>query len=349
MRIAIVGAGPAGCHLAHRLGGPEHEILLFDPRAPYEKPCGGGLSPLVGRLFPDVMALPFPRHQPTRVQLRASDGSQVERELEGTTWAVVSRAELGQALLERALAGENVRLVREQVTGIAETADGWRLHTAQGGTYAADSVMGADGVRSVVRRRLVGPIPRQHLGLAVGYRVRGAPDILTFQTYADLEGYLWSFPRRDHASVGIVSRLGETHPRDLWQRLDRFLDEMCPGALKESRWAGLLPMAQDASLWDVPCSGLHWALLGDAAGHVHPITGEGIGYALWSAELLADTFKQRDLQAYQSVWQQRCRPSLFAASATLATAASSSLSYEILFQLAMAIALSGSELGPRAD
>ena len=72
MKIAIVGAGPAGCHLAHLLADTEHEIILFDHRAPYEKGCGGGLSPLVGRRFPDVMALPFSRHCPTRLLLRAS-------------------------------------------------------------------------------------------------------------------------------------------------------------------------------------------------------------------------------------------------------------------------------------
>ncbi|HSQ08906.1 MAG TPA: NAD(P)-binding protein, partial [Chromatiaceae bacterium] len=82
MKIAIIGAGPAGCHLAYLLGDTEHELLLFDHRARppqeagYEKPCGGGLSPIVGRRFPDVMALLFPRHRPTRVIFRASDGSQ---------------------------------------------------------------------------------------------------------------------------------------------------------------------------------------------------------------------------------------------------------------------------------
>ena len=162
------------------------------------------------------------------------------------------------------------------------------MRTAAGETFSADFLVGADGVRSLVRREVVGPIPRQHLGLAVGYRVRGAPDAIVFQTYADLEGYLWSFPRADHASVGIATRLGAVPPQDLWQRVDRFLAETCPEAKKEKRWAGLLPMAQDASLWDTPCAGPGWALLGDAAGHVHPITGEGIAYALWSAELLAE-------------------------------------------------------------
>jgi hypothetical protein len=62
-----IGAGPEGCLLAHCLADTEHEIPLFDHRPPYERPWGGGPSPLVGTLFSDVMDLPFPRHQPPRV------------------------------------------------------------------------------------------------------------------------------------------------------------------------------------------------------------------------------------------------------------------------------------------
>ena len=348
MKIAIVGAGPAGCHLAHLLADTEHEILLFDHRVPYEKPCGGGLSPLVGRRFPEVMALPFPRHRPPRVVLRASDvrepqsndGSQVEQALDSSDWAIVCRVDLGRALLQRALANGRVHHVRQRVIGVERTGEGWSVRTATSEAFPADFLVGADGVRSIVRRRVVGPIPRQHLALATGYFVRGAPDAIVFQTFSDLEGYLWSFPRPDHASVGIGSRLGAVPPRDLWQRLDRFLDDRCPEASRDRRWAGLLPMAKDPTLWDSPCAGPGWALLGDAAGHVQPITGEGIAYALWSAELLATAFKQGEPLAYESLWRQEYGRGLMAASAMISRAGLGNGAYEVVFQLAMGIALS---------
>jgi 2-polyprenyl-6-methoxyphenol hydroxylase-like FAD-dependent oxidoreductase len=128
----------------------------------FEKPCGGGLSPLVGRRFPEVMDLPLPRQRSRRVLLRASDGSQVEQALDSSDRAIVSRAEFGRALLERAVVNGRVRHVRQRVTDLERTGEVWSVRTAGAETYCADFVAGADGVRSLVRRQVVGPIPRQH-------------------------------------------------------------------------------------------------------------------------------------------------------------------------------------------
>ena len=107
----------------------------------------------------------------------------------------------------------------------------------------------------------------------------------------------------------------------------------------EKRWAGLLPMAQDPSLWDTPCTGLGWALLGDAAAHVNPMTGEGIAYALWSAELLAQAFQQEDPQVYESLWRSEYGRGLLAASGMLRRVQRNVGAYELAFQVAMAMAL----------
>jgi flavin-dependent dehydrogenase len=100
-------------------------------------------------------------------------------------------------------------------------------------------------------------------------------------------------------------------------------------------------MAEDTSLWDTPCAGPGWALLGDAAGHVHPITGEGIAYALWSAELLAEAFGEGNPQLYESLWRERYGQSLIAATGMLQLVDQDNGAYEIVFQVAMAMAVSG--------
>jgi flavin-dependent dehydrogenase len=98
-------------------------------------------------------------------------------------------------------------------------------------------------------------------------------------------------------------------------------------------------MAQDASLWDIPCAGPGWALLGDAAGHVHPITGEGIAYALWSAELLAKAFGGGDPQLFEGLWREQYGRGLMAASGMLRGVDLNVGAYEIVFQVAMAMAM----------
>jgi flavin-dependent dehydrogenase len=275
------------------------------------------------------------------VLLRTSNGHEVEHALDSSDWAIVARTDLGRALLERALDNSRVHHIRQKVTGLEQSSDGWYLRTSADETFSADFVVGADGVRSIVRRQVVGPIPRQHLALAVGYRGEGALDAVIFQTYADLEGYLWSFPRADHASVGICAPTGAIPAHDLWQRIDQFLAEMCPEAVKQDRYAALLPMAYDASLWDTPCAGPGWALLGDAASHVHPLTGECIAYALWSAELLAEAVARGEPQVYDSLWWERYGNGLVAAGEMLGPTKAIEGAYEVMFQLGLEMALPG--------
>jgi len=346
MRIGIVGAGPTGCHLAHRLGGLGHQILLFDPRAPYEKPCGGGLGPLIGRRLPEVMALPFARHYPSRLVLCASDGGRTEWTFDRPPWAIVSREEFGRALLERALGNGQVRLVRQRVVDLDRSGEVWQVRTGSGELFPVDYLVGADGARSTVRRRLVGPIPRQHLALGLGYWVQGAPDAMVFQTFSDVEGYLWSFPRTDHASVGLGCRLGALPAQEMGRRLSRFLAEVCPGTRPSRRWAALLPFAADATLWDTPCAGPGWALVGDAAGHAQPISGEGIAYALWSAELLAQAFAAGEPLGYETLWRAAYGQELAATSEMLRRGAEIQAgAYEFLFHLGLMSTIEG--FGPR--
>ncbi|MBN1139195.1 MAG: hypothetical protein JXM73_21635 [Anaerolineae bacterium] len=249
-------------------------------------------------------------------------------------------ADLGRALLERALAGDRVRHVRRRVVGVARAGDERSLCTVQDEAWFADFLVGADGVQSLVHRRIMGPIPRQHLSLTVGYRVQGAPAEIVIRTFSDLEGYLWSFPRPDHASVGIGSRLGAVPTGELWRRVDRFLAERGLEANRTERWAALLPAARDATLWDTPCAGSRWALLGDAAGHVHPLTGEGIAYALWSAELLAQALAGGEPMAYDNLWREHYGRALMASGEMLCRAGEAQGAYEVVLHLMTATAFS---------
>src|ERR1700687_1912166 len=53
--IAIIGAGPAGAHLASRLAAEGRDVVLFDPKGAWEKPCGGGVPTRAIREFAFIL------------------------------------------------------------------------------------------------------------------------------------------------------------------------------------------------------------------------------------------------------------------------------------------------------
>jgi flavin-dependent dehydrogenase len=319
MRIAIVGGSLAGAFLALQLKDSEYQITIFDPRAPWEKPCGGAINADLFRQFPVLGELGCSWHCPSNLKFIPS--SRKESFLLGpqSAWLIGSRYDLNRAILERALQSRKVSLTAERVRDIYLTRDGscWLVRTARD-CQEFDVVVGADGVNSVVRKRLMGSIPREHLAETVGYMVSHVPlDEMLFQTYNDLFGFLWYFPRSDHVSVGIGTRVDAVPVSELWRRLEDFLNEYYPQAMKVHRWGALIPSGIRPDFWRHPCAGQNWALIGDAAGHVDPITGIGIPYALFSSNLAARAILCGDLESYDRAWRDQYGDRLEQSSGTM--------------------------------
>ena len=121
-----------------------------------------------------------------------------------------------------------------------------------------------------------------------------------------LEGYIWSFPRPDHLSYGLISRPERGWASRYKSLLEDYVRADVGGdALDNAKfYSAPVPCLSVASWKKNTIAGKGWALVGDAAGLVDPITGEGIYYALRSAELLADRFP--DSSAYQTTVNRVC-------------------------------------------
>jgi flavin-dependent dehydrogenase len=112
------------------------------------------------------------------------------------------------------------------------------------------------------------------------------------------EGYLWSFPRADHLSVGICAKMGQSSTQVLRQHLDDFVeDEKIPRAGAQF-YSHVLPSPEAHTIRSRRISGRNWAMAGDAAATVDPITGEGLYYALRSGDLLAEAIAEGQAELY---------------------------------------------------
>jgi len=134
--------------------------------------------------------------------------------------------------------------------------------------------------------------------LTFGYFVPAQDTLLRIQFYEDFEGYAWAFPRPDHLSVGVCSKVGQESMAALRDRLQRFMEKFDYDARGAKIYSHLLPSLGVEGWGNLCLAGQDWALAGDAAGLVDPITGEGIYYAMRSGELLAELLLEGRLVHY---------------------------------------------------
>jgi flavin-dependent dehydrogenase len=200
--------------------------------------------------------------------------------------AVYSRATLNQLLLRRA-ENAGAEILAERVLRLHRRGGGWEIE-GRGGTYRADFVVLAAGARSRLRQTLIEDLPPRDFMLTLGYYLPVPCDVLRVQFYEKFEGYAWAFPRPDHVSVGICGKVGVEPMAALRDRLSAFMQTFGYAPDPRRIFSHLLPSLSIES-WDgLRLAGQGWALAGDAAGLVDPITGEGIYYAMRSGELLAE-------------------------------------------------------------
>jgi geranylgeranyl reductase family protein len=317
MHIAIVGAGPAGAHLAHELSQAGATVTLFDPRAAWEKPCGGGVTSKALQEFPVLQSADAPKQMVAKLRLITAQA----RELTVTpskAFAIYSRAELAKLTRQRA-AEAGARFINERVEKSEFVNERWQLATASQ-TVTADFLVGADGASSVIRRRVSVKFADDDYAYALGWRVKLQPgqtvSHVEIKYLGDLAGYIWLFPRTDHISYGIASGYRAATPAVLKARLLEYLKTVDPSVAAEIA-ASSTPSTPRAEFYAamIPALGVEswnklkasdaagrWALVGDAAGFVDPITGEGIYYAFKSAELLARSLMSR-VEDYESRWR----------------------------------------------
>jgi flavin-dependent dehydrogenase len=292
--IAIVGGGPSGAMCAEQLARAGFHITLYDEHLAWEKPCGGGLTHKAIVAYPFLGVGPQPRKRVDSIELISSRGHRAHMKL-GHPIIIYSRTVLNGLLLDRAAAA-GCRIVRAHVTQVETSGKRVRL-VADGKTQESDFVVLAAGARNAL---LPGtrPLKRGDLEMTLGYFVPGQADEIKVKFLHRFEGYLWSFPRADHLSVGICGSMARHTSQELRRHLHAFMyDEKIPTAGARF-YSHVLPSPQVETLRARRVVGRNWAMVGDAAAWVDPLTGEGLYYALCSGDLLAQALVAGDPASY---------------------------------------------------
>jgi len=284
----VVGAGPAGSTAAYRLATAGARVLLVDKaRFPRDKPCGGGLTMRAIRELP-ISVEPVVEHVVDRMAFRLRYGRSFERGGGKPLILMTQRRRLDHFLAEQAAAAGADFRDGVKVTAVEGDERGARA-VVDGGPIEADVVIGADGANGLTARTLgLGGEPT--IGVAFEGNVpHGAVDQERYRSLALIElgtvpgGYGWVFPKGDHVNVGVGGweDVGPTLRARLRDLCDRHgIDPDAVESLRGHR----LPLRRPGSA----LARGRALLVGDAAGLVDPISGDGMYEAFVSSRLAAE-------------------------------------------------------------
>jgi geranylgeranyl reductase family protein len=283
----IVGAGPSGAHLARLLARSGRSVALMDKSAfPRDKVCGGGLTPkALALLSPDLGDVEERRVGAAILNWRNREAVAIG--LGGAQAVTVARRDFDALLLARARDAGAVFHAETRFVGAQEDADGVNVATSRG-RLRCRLLFAADGAASAVRTAVFG---RDAVRLAPAlealvYPEGGLPerlrDTAVFDFGAMPGGYGWIFPKRDHLNAGLYTPFSGRSPRP---HLGTFLQSyLCLRQPARTVCQGyVIPVGNPRGIYQ---RGRVW-LLGDAAGLAEALFGEGIYFALKSAELAA--------------------------------------------------------------
>jgi geranylgeranyl reductase family protein len=305
--IVIVGGGPAGSLAAANLARAGRKVFLFDEKLAWEKPCGGGVTHRALAEWPFLREAEVESKWIEQCELIGPSGRGVSFHLEQPI-AIFSREVLNGLLLERAREA-GVEVVRDRVVRIDGAPGNWTLLSKTGFCEASHVVI-ATGARSPFRKQFCQPFHPEDLLVAAGYYIPGSGQVARIQFLRGLQGYIWIFPRRDHFSAGICGRMDGKNTADLRRLLEATLPRLGLSFAGAKFYAHVLPSLRPESLRNPAVSGEGWSMIGDAAGFVDPITGEGLYYAMRSAELISQALLAGSPEAYASLLRRDFLPEL---------------------------------------
>ncbi len=348
--IAIIGAGPAGSGTSLFLSKAGVEHTLFDlAEFPRDKVCGDALSgkavATLKKLNPEI-ACEFSELTQQflgswGVSFIAPNGVRIDvpfrkemAEMREAPGFIAKRIDFDHFLVQHLDPAKTKTYFGAKVVDVTNSVDGVEIQYQQNGHLGrclAQMVIGAEGNRSIVAKKLAGhkADPKHYCSAIRAYyeNVTGMHPHNFIELYflpEVLPGYLWVFPLPNNMAnvgVGVLSAKVKKSNINLKLALEKAIKEN-PHLRDRFKDAKMISGIQG---WGLPLgskkrnlSGERFLLVGDAASLIDPFSGEGIGNALISGMYAAETARKAvqernfsaellsayDKAVYQRLWKE---------------------------------------------
>jgi geranylgeranyl reductase family protein len=303
--VVVVGAGPAGSIAAYESAKKGFKTLLLEKSSlPREKACGGAVMYRGIRIINGEIPYDLIERKIYGLKFGFSDGTTSEFISNRLIGITVFREKFDEYLAQRAVdAGAELQQESRVIT-TSVSDELAKVQLKDGREFKSDFIIGADGVNSVVSRTL-GLRPQRKdltkvgLGMEADFHVGrkgvlkamdGNPSVLEILPVENRISYGWVFPKREHLAIGIAG--SAVHMKALRPDFDNFykgLEKKLGVALNLEKRRTCFLGGDGLGSINVTDRAL---LVGDAAGFVDPMMGEGIAYAMQSSLLAVDTVTQ---------------------------------------------------------
>lgn len=269
----VIGAGIAGVTFAYLMKKANKKVLLIEKqnRKTKNKLCGGLLSKKSYQLLHSIFEIDkeqFHFHEKLSIH---NDSTKLE--VDASLYAI-DRKYLDAAILDAYICIGGEFLENTQYTSIDFEQNVIEISQEK---YCYDYLIAADGVFSMVRKQITGRIQRKNFALEISAHLEDHSQ-LEIYFFKHLKGYCWRIPNQQNQMIGIGDISRKTNLSK------QFSDYLKAVNMENKNIRGaFLPTGNDIYL-----QYKNVYFIGDSAGLISPITGEGIYYALYAAKVLSE-------------------------------------------------------------
>lgn len=335
--VIVCGAGPAGANAAYHLARAGLKVCILEKeKLPRHKTCGGGMPMVVSNYLKDLEPkafleadIKYMRHTWNFGDPVLAPINQDKNKEEITLW-MVQRSIFDNALTERAKKAGAKLFEETTLTGIEPNGDKVKVYAKEAKnksgelTLTAKYLIGADGANGPTAR-LTGLRKNRVLAYAMEVEhpydfLSGHPDlrrdIIHLEYGAVSGGYAWIFPKKNHLNVGagifapyssIINK--KINKKELLRNtIFKYLEHLKVSYRPElmTFYAHPLPLWNGKEILQTQESKV--LLVGDAAGLINPLFGDGILHAIKSGGIAANCIISGTTKDFTTLIQREFAP-----------------------------------------